>query len=289
MAERQHRKMDRRSFMRRAGGTALALPTASAILAACSKPGTTGDATGSSGPVDVARPGDPVTLPLHGEPIPTDTPIEAGATLQVYNWSDYFYRKVLAEFEDQYDVKIEWTTFNNMEEGIQKLVAGQVKPDVFFPTTDYISRLVQTDLLQPLNHDLLPNMANNVWPSFSDPGPWYDQGWQYTVPYVIYTTGRGLSPRPHRRQRRAGEGLRAALGPRVHGQDQLLRLLPRRPGHGDAPQRRPRPQQRRSRRDRPGPRGGQRYRGAPPGQAHDQRHLRETARGRVLRQPGVVR
>jgi spermidine/putrescine transport system substrate-binding protein len=189
MAERHHRKMDRRSFMRRAGGTALALPTASAILAACSKPGTTGDATGSSGPVDVARPGDPVTLPLHGEPIPTDTPIEAGATLQVYNWSDYFYRKVLAEFEEQYDVKIEWTTFNNMEEGIQKLVAGQVKPDVFFPTTDYISRLVQTDLLQPLNHDLLPNMANNVWPSFSDPGPWYDQGWQYTVPYVIYTTG----------------------------------------------------------------------------------------------------
>ena len=176
MAERHHRKMDRRSFMRRAGGTALALPTASAILAACSKPGSTGDATGSSGPVDVARPGDPVTLPLNGEPIPTDTPIEAGATLQVYNWSDYFYRKVLAEFEEQYDVKIEWTTFNNMEEGIQKLVAGQVKPDVFFPTTDYISRLVQTDLLQPLNHDLLPNMANNVWPSFSDPGPWYDQG-----------------------------------------------------------------------------------------------------------------
>ena len=32
-------------------------------------------------------------------------------------------------------------------------------------------------------------MANNVWPSFSEPGPWYDQGWQYTVPYVIYTTG----------------------------------------------------------------------------------------------------
>jgi len=72
MAERHHRKIDRRSFMRRAGGTALALPTASAILAACTKPGETGNATGSSGPVDVARPGDPVTLPLNGEPIPTD-------------------------------------------------------------------------------------------------------------------------------------------------------------------------------------------------------------------------
>ena len=29
-----------------------------------------------------------------------------------------------------------------MEEGIQKLVAGQVAADVFFPTTDYIRRLV---------------------------------------------------------------------------------------------------------------------------------------------------
>ena len=133
---------------------------------------------------------------------------------------------MLAEFEDQFDVKIEWTTFNNMEEGIQKLVAGQVKPDVFFPTTDYISRLVQTDLLQPLNHDLLPNMTESVWPAFSDPGPWYDQGWQYTVPYVIYTTGRRLSTRPHRRRGGAGAGLRPALEPRLHGQDQLLRLLP---------------------------------------------------------------
>ena len=75
-----------------------------------------------------------------------------------------------------------------MEEGIQKLVAGQVQADVFFPTTDYVRRLVQTDLLQPLNHDLIPNMAN-TWPVFSDPGPWYDLGWNYTVPYTIYTTG----------------------------------------------------------------------------------------------------
>jgi spermidine/putrescine transport system substrate-binding protein len=99
------------------------------------------------------------------------------------------YKKVLAAFEDKFNCTVEWTTFNNMEEGIQKLVSGQVKPDVFFPTTDYISRLVEKDLLMPLNHDLIPNMESNVWPSFSNPGPWYDVGWQYTVPYTIYTTG----------------------------------------------------------------------------------------------------
>ena len=184
-------RWSRRQFMRRAGGAALAIPSMSAILAACSKPGTTSvGASGSAGGERVlARPDDPVTLPLNGEPIPASTPIEEGATLQVYNWDAYMYKKVLKDFEDKFGVTIEWTTFNNMEEGIQKMVSGQVKPDVFFPTTDYISRLVEKSLLLPLTHELIPNMENNVWPSFSNPGPWYDVGWQYTVPYTIYTTG----------------------------------------------------------------------------------------------------
>jgi spermidine/putrescine transport system substrate-binding protein len=122
------------------------------------------------------------------DPIPTDTAIEGG-TLRVYNWSAYLYKKVYKAFEDKYGVTVEETTFNNMEEGIQKLVAGQVQADVFFPTTDYVSRLVEADLLQPLNHDLIPNCEANCWRSFWDPGPWYDLGWRYTVPYTIYTTG----------------------------------------------------------------------------------------------------
>ncbi|HZN43384.1 MAG TPA: spermidine/putrescine ABC transporter substrate-binding protein [Actinomycetota bacterium] len=163
----------------------------SAILAACSKPGTTGSGgggTGSTGERVLARPDNPVTLPMTREPIPTDTPIEGG-TLRVYNWDAYFYKKVLREFEDEYGVTVEWTTFNNMEEGIQKLAAGQIEADVFFPTTDYIGRLVEADLVQPLNHELIPNLEANYWPVFSDPGPFYDLGWRYSVPYVIYTTG----------------------------------------------------------------------------------------------------
>jgi spermidine/putrescine transport system substrate-binding protein len=181
--------LSRRDFLRRSAGAAVALPSMSAILAACSKPGTTsGGGTGRTGERVLARPDNPVTLPMTRDPIPTDTPIEGG-TLRVYNWDAYFYKKVLREFEDEYGVTVEWTTFNNMEEGIQKLAAGQVEADVFFPTTDYIARLVEADLLQPLNHELIPNLEANYWPVFSDPGPFYDMGWRYSVPYVIYTTG----------------------------------------------------------------------------------------------------
>jgi spermidine/putrescine transport system substrate-binding protein len=186
------RRWSRRQFLGRAAGGAVAVPSLAAILAACSKPGTdtSGGGGGSTtGPIPIATPENPVELPLNGDPIPTNTPIEAGATLQVYNWIDYMYKKVLKAFEEEYDVTIEWTTFNNMEEGVQKLVAGQVQPDVFFPTTDYISRLVESDLIQPLNHELIPNLTSVVWPSFTDPGPFYDLGARYSVPYTIYTTG----------------------------------------------------------------------------------------------------
>ncbi len=74
-----------------------------------------------------------------------------------------------------------------MEEGISKMSSGQIQADVFFPTVDYLTRLVEAKLLRPLNHDLIPNLDANVWPQFQN--PFYDQGWHYTVPYVIWTTG----------------------------------------------------------------------------------------------------
>src|SRR4249920_2577100 len=76
-----------------------------------------------------------------------------------------------------------------MEEGIQKISSGQVKPDVFFTDIDKINKLVMSKLLQPLNHDLIPNLEKNVWPVYQN--PFYDQHWRYTVPYVTWTTGVG--------------------------------------------------------------------------------------------------
>ena len=65
---------------------------------------------------------------------------------------------MVEEFEDKFGVDVQITTFNNLEEGIQKVVNGQVTPDVFVPTPGYLRRLVAKDLLQPLQHDLIPNM-----------------------------------------------------------------------------------------------------------------------------------
>ena len=130
---------------------------------------------------------------MNGEPIATDTPIEQGATIEFLNWSVYMWKYVINQFVQQYaDDGIKFsgiTTFNNMDEGVQKLLSGKIKADVFFPTIDVLGKLVAADALQPLNHDLIPALQKDNWAAFQN--PYYDQGWRYSVPYVIYTTGIG--------------------------------------------------------------------------------------------------
>lgn len=190
-------RMSRRDFLRRSAGAAVALPGAAAILAACAKPGapTSSGSASASGTIESllanpARPDHPVTLPLFQEPIAANTPIERNATLQIYNWADYLWPKLYKEFEDKYskyNVKVNLTTFNNADEGQAKLSAGQVAADVYFPDPSFLTKLIVAKLLKPLNHDLVPNLAANYWPEFQN--PFYDQGWRYTVPYTVYTTG----------------------------------------------------------------------------------------------------
>jgi spermidine/putrescine transport system substrate-binding protein len=184
-------RWSRRQFMTRAASGAVAVPSLAAVLAACSKPQDSTGGTGS-GSADTAIPiatlENPVTLPVTTDPIAANTPIESGP-LVIYNWADYIHKKVVAEFEEEFGVSVEIATFNNMEEGIQKVANGQITPDVFFPTVGYLRRLVERDLIAPLQHELIPNMTASVWPIYSDPGPYYDLGWNYSVPYTIYTWG----------------------------------------------------------------------------------------------------
>jgi spermidine/putrescine transport system substrate-binding protein len=197
------RPLSRREFLRATAGAAVAVPTLSAILAACGGNPRTQVQSG----FQVATPDNPVKLPVVGQPIADGLAPEKGATLQIYNWDAYMWKRVVQEFCDKYDCDFEWTTFNNMEEAVSKIQTGELKIDVFFPTYDVLGKLVNGGYLQPLNQSYIPNLEANCWEIFRN--PFYDQGWQYSVPYTVYTTGIS-----YRRDRITDDEIHSAANPR---------------------------------------------------------------------------
>jgi spermidine/putrescine transport system substrate-binding protein len=175
------RKLSRRSFLGRGAGAALALGSIP-LLDACAS------ALAGTGTVPLPRPNNPVKWPVltGNQAIASGQAPEEGATLQVYNWVAYVNQAVVNSFAKKYKCKVQVTTFNTMDEAMAKLRSGLQFDVLMGATVDVLGQLIEGKLVQPLNHSYIPNITQ-AWPDFTN--PFYDQGWQYTVPYTIYTTG----------------------------------------------------------------------------------------------------
>ena len=143
---------------------------------------------GRPGAVPLPRPSNPVKWPVFGDnaAIASNQEQEEGATLQVYTWVAYINQDVVNSFAKKYKCKVQITTFNTMNEALSKLRSGLSYDVLVGATVDTLGQLIESKLVQPLNHTYLPNITQ-AWPDFSN--PFYDRGWRYTVPYTIYTTG----------------------------------------------------------------------------------------------------
>jgi spermidine/putrescine transport system substrate-binding protein len=190
--------LSRRQFLRNSLGIAVALPSAAAILAACTKPGSAPEGKASAvgtggvdkgGPYPIATTDSPVKWTIYDDlqPIADGLAPEQDATLQIYNWDQYVWKKQVEKFCAKFDCDYKITTFQNMDEALTKMRQGELDADVFFPTTDTFGKLIYAKLLQPVNKSYMPNLEKNVWPQLQS--PYYDQDSQYSVPYVVYTTG----------------------------------------------------------------------------------------------------
>ncbi len=159
------------------------MPTLPALLSACGASDTT---SGSAS--KIPAPNNPVRWPISKKnpPIKSGQQIQAGTTLRIYNYADYLSPKLIKEFEAAHNVTITLSTFNDEDEALTKIASGDLSFDLYFPSYDSLGKMVQADLLRPLNHDYINNI-DNLWPQFKN--PWYDEGWEYSVPYTVYTTG----------------------------------------------------------------------------------------------------
>ena len=112
--------------------------------------------------------------------------------LSVYNVGEYIpdgsddLMDVVAEFEDLTGITVYYTNFATNEEMYAKIKGSNVAYDVIVPSDYMISRLIEEDMLSPLNKDNIPNLAN-IDPKFMDPE--YDPGSVYSVPYFWGVVG----------------------------------------------------------------------------------------------------
>jgi spermidine/putrescine transport system substrate-binding protein len=108
--------------------------------------------------------------------------------VNVYNWDTYIGETTLEDFTDATGIAVRYDLYASNAELFAKLRGGNPGYDVIFPSNDYVERMIVADMLLPLDHAKLANIAN-IDPAFADPA--FDPGLQHTVPYFWGTVGLG--------------------------------------------------------------------------------------------------
>ena len=112
--------------------------------------------------------------------------LAAQETISVYNWGDYIEPEVLDLFEQETGIKVIYETFETNEDMYAKIAMGGSSHDVIIPSDYMIERMIQENLLQKINWENIPNVAN-IDPRFMNEG--YDPQSEYAVPYTWGTMG----------------------------------------------------------------------------------------------------
>ena len=108
--------------------------------------------------------------------------------LNFYNWDTYIGETTLADFKAQSGIEVRMDLYADNDELFARLRAGNPGYDVIVPTNDFVERMIAADMLMPLDHTAIPNMAN-IEPAFRDVA--FDPGRRHSIPYMWGTMGIG--------------------------------------------------------------------------------------------------
>ncbi len=117
----------------------------------------------------------------------SDKKSENDNVINVYSWGEFISNgvdgtlDVNKEFTKKTGIKVNYKTFQNNEELFAKLIGGGADYDVIIPSDYMVSRLIENDMLEPLNFDNIPNYSF-ISPDFKNLD--FDPQNKYSVPYV---------------------------------------------------------------------------------------------------------
>ena len=126
-------------------------------------------------------------------PDPTGDMGEGKITLNVYNWGQYIADgsdgslDIIAAFEAKYpNIHVNYSTYDSNEIMYTKLASGGITVDVIIPSDYMVARLIEEQMLLPINYNNVPNYSY-IDENFRNMA--YDPENLYTVPYTWGTVG----------------------------------------------------------------------------------------------------
>ena len=111
-----------------------------------------------------------------------------GGELNVLNWGEYIDEELIALFEQETGVKVNYIEMTSNEEMLIKLRSSDSPYDLCFPSDYIIEQMIREDMLQPLDYSKIPN-AKNIDPKMIEITNVFDPGNKYSLPYMWGTVG----------------------------------------------------------------------------------------------------
>ena len=139
-----------------------------------------------------------------------DFPTAGSGELNLYNWTDYIDPALLKRFESETGITVNLDNFDSNETLLAKLQAGGANYDVIVPSDYMVKQMIELGLLQKVAPSSFPNGAN-IKPEFLS--VYFDDGRQYTAPYMYGTTGIAVDPTKLKRPVTSWADFFAADGP----------------------------------------------------------------------------
>ncbi|WP_419841389.1 ABC transporter substrate-binding protein [Candidatus Poriferisodalis sp.] len=117
-------------------------------------------------------------------------PGETDGDLAFYNWADYMDEDLLAAFQEETGISVDYTVYDSNEQMLSQVESEAAIYDLVVPSDYMVALMIEEDLLLPLNYDAIPNFSNvgDEWKN-----PPFDPEHRYHAAYQWGTTGIGMT------------------------------------------------------------------------------------------------
>lgn len=105
--------------------------------------------------------------------------------LNVLNWSSYIPDEIISDFEEEYNIKVNYGTYSSNEELLAKITSAKEGTyDLIFPSDYMVELMINKDIIQKLDKTKIDNIYN-ISDLFLNQE--YDPDNKYTLPFLATT------------------------------------------------------------------------------------------------------